>query len=72
MAQSHAKRNRRAKRAARPSPTPATRRRNTRIRRIVIAFMILVALAGILAVTGPDDAGSGAPIGSRSGVDGAR
>jgi hypothetical protein len=66
MAQSRAKRNQRARR--RPTTPPATTdpARRTRTRRVVIAFLILVGLAGILAVSAPGDDGSGAPAPSPS------
>jgi len=42
-------------------PSPATARRVSRTRRLVIAFLVIVAVAGILAVAAPDD-GNGAPL----------
>ena len=60
MAQSRAKRNQRARR--RPAvAAPQVSERRTRTRRVVIAFLILVGLAGILAVSAPGDDGTGAP-----------
>ncbi len=62
MAQSRHKRNQRAKRTPAPGPTSrvADPRRRT-IRRLVLAFVILVGLAGIFAVTAPGDEPSGMP-----------
>ena len=62
MAQSRHKRNQRQKRT--PPPAAAVRaadpRRRT-IRRLVLAFVILIGLAGIFAVTAPGDDPSGRP-----------
>lgn len=60
MAQSRAKRNQRARRRPTVAAPPVSPRR-TRTRRVVIAFLILVGLAGILAVSAPGDDGTGAP-----------
>lgn len=62
MAQSRAKRKQRARRRAATPPPVADTARRTRTRRVVIAFLVLVGLAGILAVSAPGDDGSGAPI----------
>ncbi|MDJ0768679.1 MAG: hypothetical protein QNJ12_07790 [Ilumatobacter sp.] len=65
MAQSRERRNQRRKQrrpappAPRPTVAPNPRRRN--LRRVVIAFLILVGLAGILSVSAPGD---GTPSGS--------
>lgn len=63
MAQSRNKRNQRAKRRS-PAPVaaPAAERRRG-LRRIVVAFLILVGLAGILALSAPNGDGDGAPTG---------
>jgi len=61
MAQSQAKRNQRAKRTSRPAPSAGERPDTTRRRRLVIAFLILLGLAGILAISVPEGDGSGHP-----------
>ena len=60
MAQSRAKRNQRTRRRPAVVAPPVSERR-TRTRRAVIAFLILVGLAGILAVSAPGGDGTGAP-----------
>jgi hypothetical protein len=65
MAQSRDRRNQRRKQQVRQRPAASTtvaapRTRN--LRRIVIAFLVLVGLAGILAVSAPSDDPSGAAV----------
>lgn len=65
MAQSRERRNQRRKQQTRHRPpasraTTARPRRN--LRRVVIAFLVLVGLAGILAVSAPSDDPSGAAV----------
>jgi hypothetical protein len=65
MAQSRQRRSQRRKQQLHHRPlvtatVAAPRSRN--LRRIVIAFLVLVGLAGILAVSGPSDDPSGAPV----------
>ena len=65
MAQSRERRNQRHKQKIRDRPpasatVAAPRSRN--LRRVVIAFLVLVGLAGILAVTAPSDDPSGAAV----------
>ena len=65
MAQSRERRNQRRKQQVRhPPPVSATvaAPRSRNLRRIVIAFLVLVGLAGILAVSGPTDDPGGAPV----------
>lgn len=66
MAQSRNKRNQRAKRRSPAPVTPPVTERRRGLRRIVVAFLILVGLAGILAVSAPRDDGSGAPTDPRA------
>jgi hypothetical protein len=62
MAQSRARRNqRRRRRPAPPVAAPPVARPRRNLRRVVIAFLVLVGLAGILAVTAPDTDPAGAP-----------
>jgi len=62
MAQARDKRRQRAKQRRSPttSPSPLAEQRTTRLRRLVIAFLVILAVAGILAVAAPND-GTGAP-----------
>ena len=65
MAQSRERRKQRRKQHARPAPARRTtvvepRRRN--LRRIVIAFMVLIGLAGILALSATPDDPNGAAV----------
>ena len=74
MAQSRDKRRRRASRRppATAQPSPVAKRRRTTLRRIVIAFLVIIGLAGILAVSEVgDESGSPDPASYR-GVDRAR
>lgn len=74
MAQARDKRRQRAKqrRAAPTGPSPVAKQQVTRTRRLVIAFLVIVAVAGILAVAGPGDGGTGAPPASGTADEAAR
>ena len=63
MAQSRAKRNQRSKRQpiAAPTTSPEAFAAKRRRRAVVIAFLVVIGLAGILAISGPGDDGTGAP-----------
>ncbi len=66
MAQSRERRKQRAKQQARRpiASHPVENPRRKRLRRVVIAFLIVVGLAGILVITAPADEPSGrAPVG---------
>jgi hypothetical protein len=67
MAQSRERRNQRRRQQARTRPVTATaaspttvQRRN--LRRVVIAFLILVGLAGIMTISAPSEDPAGAPV----------
>jgi hypothetical protein len=75
MAQSRERRNQRSKQRSRPPSGPSgasqhridnTRRRN--LKRLVVAFLLVVGLAGVLAISTASDDSSGAPAGGVVGV----
>jgi hypothetical protein len=72
MAQSRSKRRQRTRRPAPSGPSQLAEQRSTRLRRIVIAFLVIVGLAGILAIASSDGDGDGAPAWPGSASDVAR
>lgn len=61
MAQSRAKRKQRGKHAAPATRSPEASSRSVMRRRVVIAFLVLIGLAGILAISPSGEDGDGAP-----------